>query len=239
MIRCCSYYFFAQSGYFFSIKFAWKTCFKNSASTDGTVPYGPNQAGVSLGTVARCLHTVPYLTKRMFNMIIWGESKEYHTDERKGKGSSSEISFSLPPKKQLNCWLRTFGCSVFATVSSPSTEETVNGRFWCIEQQSELFPAPISGREQHASRWPFQKVLWQKYFAKTPCLYFAKAMHLTLLACCFGPLISGTLCIHVYFVVGDVGYVVQHLAAWLSLGTIDHVSASIQEGLFDKLKLWG
>jgi hypothetical protein len=36
-------------------------------------------------------------------------------------------------------------CSVFAVVASPSTEETVNGRFWCIEQQAELFPAPISG----------------------------------------------------------------------------------------------
>ena len=31
-------------------------------------------------------------------------------------------------------------------MSSPSTEETVNGRFWCIEQQAELFPAAISGR---------------------------------------------------------------------------------------------
>ena len=47
--------------------------------------------------------------------------------------------------------MRTFGRSVFATVSSPSTEETVNGRFWCIEQQSELFPAPISGREQYVT----------------------------------------------------------------------------------------
>jgi hypothetical protein len=80
-------------------------------------------------------------------MIIWDESKEYRTFWwTKGKRKKLGSEFIFPAKK-----IKTSGRSVFATVSSPSTEETVNGRFWCIEQQSELFPAPISGREQYVT----------------------------------------------------------------------------------------
>jgi len=40
--------------------------------------------------------------------------------------------------------LPTVSPSVFATVTSPSNEETVNGQFWSIEQQAELYPTDIS-----------------------------------------------------------------------------------------------
>ena len=40
--------------------------------------------------------------------------------------------------------LPTLSPSLFHTVQSPSNEETVNGRFWSIEQQWELYPAAIS-----------------------------------------------------------------------------------------------
>jgi len=40
--------------------------------------------------------------------------------------------------------LPTVSPSVFATVTSPSNEETVNGQFWSIEQQAELYPTAIS-----------------------------------------------------------------------------------------------
>ena len=39
--------------------------------------------------------------------------------------------------------LPTVSPRVFAVVASPS-DETMNGRFWSIEQQAELYPAPIS-----------------------------------------------------------------------------------------------
>jgi hypothetical protein len=54
--------------------------------------------------------------------------------------------------------LPTLSPSVFNVVSSPSTEDTVNGRFWSIEQQAELYPTVISEDSPHK-----QSILHRNY----------------------------------------------------------------------------